>query len=58
MTKTKSFIRAHTCFNRLDVPQFKNKKDLEENIQGILNQERFYFDFEWVNYYKLQLRFL
>ena len=30
--KAKSFIKAHTCFNRLDLPLFKNKKDLEENI--------------------------
>jgi len=41
-----SLIKAHTCFNRIDIPIFKSKKDLKKNIEGILGQENFYFDFE------------
>ena len=41
-----SYIKAHTCFNRLEVPLYKNKADLELNIRGILSQEKFFFDFE------------
>ena len=40
------FIKAHTCFNRLDIPLYKTKGDLEINLRAIINQERFYFDFE------------
>lgn len=40
------FIKAHTCFNRLDIPLYKTKGDLDINLRAIINQERFYFDFE------------
>jgi len=41
-----SFIKAHTCFNRIEMPVYKLKSELEENVRGILNQEKFVFDFE------------
>ena len=31
-----NFIRAHTCFNRLDVPQFKKKDEFHDAIQFVL----------------------
>lgn len=31
-----NFIRAHTCFNRLDVPLFNNKEELHEAIIFVL----------------------
>ena len=31
-----NYIRAHTCFNRLDVPQFKNKDEVHDAIQFVL----------------------
>lgn len=36
---TKNFIRAHTCFNRLDLPEYPNLTMLQESIQFILNNE-------------------
>ena len=31
-----NFIRAHTCFNRLDVPVFKKKSEVHDAIQFVL----------------------
>ena len=31
-----NYIRAHTCFNRLDVPQFKKKEEVHVAIQFVL----------------------
>ena len=31
-----NFIRAHTCFNRLDVPVFKSKSEVHDAIQFVL----------------------
>ena len=31
-----NYIRAHTCFNRLDVPQFKKKEEVHDAIQFVL----------------------
>ena len=31
-----NFIRAHTCFNRLDLPQFKKKEEVHDAIQFVL----------------------
>ena len=31
-----NYIRAHTCFNRLDVPQFKKQKEVHDAIQFVL----------------------
>ena len=30
--KSKNFIRAHTCFNRIDLPQFNNEDQIKEAI--------------------------
>jgi hypothetical protein len=35
----KNYIKAHTCFNRLDIPYFKNKKELKEAILFICNNK-------------------
>ena len=34
---TKNFIKALTCFNRLDIPYFKNREELKEAILFICN---------------------
>jgi hypothetical protein len=34
---TKNYIKAHTCFNRLDIPYFKNREELKEAILFICN---------------------
>ena len=31
-----NFIRAHTCFNRLDIPQFKKKSEVHDAIEFVL----------------------
>ena len=33
----KNYIKAHTCFNRLDIPYFKNRNELKEAILFICN---------------------
>ena len=35
----KNYIKAHTCFNRLDMPEFPNKKLLEESVNFIIENE-------------------
>lgn len=35
----KNFIKAHTCFNRLDIPLFANKEELVEALKFITNNE-------------------
>jgi len=35
----KNYIKAHTCFNRLDLPDYKNKKDLQEAIEYVVKNE-------------------
>ena len=35
----KNYIKAHTCFNRLDIPYFKNKKELKDAILYICNNK-------------------
>ena len=35
----KNFIKAHTCFNRIDIPLYKNKEEMVEMIKFIANQE-------------------
>ena len=35
----KNFIKAHTCFNRLDLPLFESKNDLIEALKFITNNE-------------------
>jgi len=34
-----NFIRAHTCFNRLDLPSFPDEKKLNEAINYIIENE-------------------
>ena len=31
----KNFIKAHTCFNRIDLPCFPNKNELKEAIKFV-----------------------
>ena len=39
-TKGKNkFIKAHTCFNRLDIPNFDTKEELQEAIKYISSNE-------------------
>ena len=35
-TNGNNYIRAHTCFNRLDLPQFKKKDEVHDAIQFVL----------------------
>ena len=42
----KNFIKAHTCFNRLDVPIFDNKNGLKEAIQFVSSNEIIGFGIE------------
>ena len=35
----KNFIKAHTCFNRLDIPLYENKEELAEALKFITNNE-------------------
>ena len=35
----KNFIKAHTCFNRLDIPLFKDKNELKEAILFVCSNE-------------------
>ena len=42
----RNFLKAHTCFNRLDLPTFPNKNALKEAITFILNNETFGFGIE------------
>ncbi|TMW54968.1 hypothetical protein Poli38472_014739 [Pythium oligandrum] len=34
-----AFPRAHTCFNRIDLPLYKSKKELEEVLSLVINME-------------------
>lgn len=34
-----AFPRAHTCFNRIDLPLYKTKKELEEVLSLVINME-------------------
>ena len=43
---SKNFIKAHTCFNRLDIPTYKNKNELEEALKFITNTEILGFGIE------------
>ena len=42
----KNFLRAHTCFNRLDLPNFPNKETLNEAINFALENEVLGFGIE------------
>ena len=34
-----NLIRAHTCFNRLDLPDFQSRNELEKAINFIIQNE-------------------
>ena len=42
----KNFLRAHTCFNRLDLPNFPNKETLNEAVKCALENEVLGFGIE------------
>ena len=35
----KNFIKAHTCFNRIDLPNYKSKKELKEALKYVSSNE-------------------
>ena len=41
--KKKNFIKAHTCFNRIDLPQFEKKEELKEALDYVSKAEIFGF---------------
>ena len=43
---TKNFVKAHTCFNRLDIPIFQNKNELKEAIKFVSSNEIIGFGIE------------
>ena len=42
----KNFIKAHTCFNRIDMPCYPNKNELEEALRFVSEQEMWGFGIE------------
>lgn len=40
------YPRAHTCFNRIDLPMYDNKKDLEDRLQLAVTMSATGFDIE------------
>ena len=42
----KNFLKAHTYFNRIDIPLYKNKNEMVEMIKFVANQEIFGFGIE------------
>ena len=42
----KNFVKAHTCFNRLDIPIFETKNELKEAIQFVSSNEIIGFGIE------------
>jgi E3 ubiquitin ligase SMURF1/2 len=34
-----AYPRAHTCFNRIDLPLYKSKKELEDVLSLVINME-------------------
>jgi len=42
----KNFIKAHTCFNRLDIPEFQTRGEIEEAIKFISSNEIIGFGIE------------
>ena len=35
----KNYIKAHTCFNRIDIPLYKTKEEMVEMVKFVANQE-------------------
>ena len=44
--KVKNFIKSHTCFNRIELPCFTNKKDLEDAIRFVSGNQIWGFGME------------
>ena len=44
--KVKNFIKSHTCFNRIELPCFTNKKDLEDAIRFVSGNQIWGFGLE------------
>ena len=44
--KQKNFIKAHTCFNRIDLPCYPNKEELEEALRFVSEREMWGFGIE------------
>ena len=42
----KIFLKAHICFNRIDIRLYKNKNEMVEMIKFVANQEIFGFGIE------------
>ena len=42
----KNFIKAHTCFNRIDLPKFPEKKLVKDAVDFIANSQLFGFGIE------------
>ena len=42
----KNFIKAHTCFNRIDLPKFNDKKLIKDAVEFVANIEIFGFGIE------------
>jgi hypothetical protein len=40
------FLRAHTCFNSLELPMYESRKEVEAGIRYVLDQKEFYFGLE------------
>jgi hypothetical protein len=38
-----NFIKAHTCFNRIDLPIYNTEKELKDAVSYIINNEIFGF---------------
>ena len=43
---TSVFPRAHTCFNRIDLPLYKTKQDLKEKLTLAVQMEATGFDID------------
>ena len=44
--KSKNFIKAHTCFNRIDLPIFTNKEELKKSIRFVVENQVWGFGME------------
>ena len=47
ITSELTTIKAHTCFNRIELPTYLTRQELEKNIKGIIAANAYYrFDFD------------
>ena len=46
VNNVKNFIKSHTCFNRIELPCYNNKKDLEEAIKYVSGNQVWGFGLE------------